>query len=68
MLLFVKNFIKFFAEGGDNQIALILLNLILILAIFHGILNKEKMISNKKVIQANKLDKFVKINKNNDKR
>ena len=41
LFLFVKNLIKFFIEGGDkNNITLILLNLILIVAIFSGILNK----------------------------
>ena len=38
IILFAKNLIKFFTEGGDkNNIALILLNLILIVAIFSAI-------------------------------
>ena len=68
LILFVKNLIKFFTEGGDkNNIALILLNLILIVAIFFGILNKEKIIDiNKELFKQTKLDKYFKFNKNND--
>ena len=67
IILFAKNLIKFFTEGGDkNNIALILLNLILIVAIFSAILNKEKIIHSKELFKQNKLDKFFIINKNND--
>ena len=67
IILFAKNLIKFFTEGGDkNNIALILLNLILIVAIFSAILNKEKIINSKELFKQTKLDKFFIINKNND--
>ena len=67
IILFAKNLIKFFTEGGDkNNIALILLNLILIVAIFSAILNKEKIIDSKELFKQTKLDKFFIINKNND--
>ena len=67
LILFVKNLIKFFTEGGDkNNIALILLNLILIVAIFFGILNKEKIDNNKELFKQTNLDKYFKVNKNND--
>ena len=62
-----EKLIKFFTEGWKkNNIALILLNLILIVAIFSGILNKEKIIDNKELFKQSKLCKFFKINKNND--
>ena len=67
IILFAKNLIKFFTEGGDkNNIALILLNLILIVAIFSAILNKEKIIDSKELFKQTKLDKFFIINKNID--
>ena len=68
LILFVKNITKFITEGGNkNNIALILLNLIIIVAIFSGLLNKEKIIDNKKqIFKQTKLDKFFKVNKNND--
>ena len=67
IILFAKNLIKFFTEDGDkNNIALILLNLILIVAIFSAILNKEKIINSQELFKQTKLDKFFIINKNND--
>ena len=68
LILFAKNIIKFFTEGGDrSKIALILLNLILIVALFFGILNKEKIMdNNKRLFKQTKLDKYFIVNKNND--
>lgn len=68
LILFAKNIIKFFTEGGDrSNIALILLNLFLIVALFFGILNKEKIMdNNKRLFKQTKLDKYFIVNKNND--
>ena len=68
IILFAKNLIKFFTEGGDkNNIVLILLNLILIVALFFCILNKEKIMdNNKRLFKKTKLDKYFIVNKIND--
>lgn len=59
-IFFVKNIVKFFVEGGDkSNIALILLNLIVIIALIIGILNKEKIDEH---LKQTKLDKYF-INK-----
>ena len=61
LIFFVKNIVKFFAEGGDkSRIALILLNLIVIIALITGILNKEKI--DEHLLKQTKLDKYF-INK-----
>ena len=61
LILFVKNIVKFFAEGGDkSRIALILLNLIVIIALITRILNREKI--DEHLLKQTKLDKYF-INK-----
>ena len=68
LILFAKNIIKFFIEGGGrSNIALILLNLFLIVTLFFVILNKEKIMdNNKRLFKQTKLDKYFIVNKNND--
>ena len=59
LILFVKNIVKFFVEGGDkSSIALILLNLIVIIALIIVILNKEKI--DEHLLNQTKLDKYFK--------
>ena len=60
LILFVKNAIKFFVEGGNkNSVALILFYLILILAIIVDLFNKKKLIKNQVVLlNQTKLDKY----------
>ncbi len=65
LILFFKYIIGFFAEGGDKSpIALILFNLIIILALISLLLYREKILKiNNDLFKQTKLDKYFKINK-----
>ena len=65
LILFLKYTIGFFAEGGDKSpIALILFNLIIILALIIALLSKKKIFKiNEVLLKQTKLDKYFKINK-----
>ena len=65
LILFFKYVIGFFAEGGDKSpIALILFNLIIVLALIMAIMFKQKIIKiNEGLLKQTKLDKYFKINK-----
>ena len=58
LILFAKNAVNFFIEGGDKSaVALILFNLIIILGLIFSILNKEKINKYNEDLKQIKLDK-----------
>ena len=64
LILFAKNAVNFFIEGGDKSaVALILFNLIIILGLIFCILNKEKINKYNEDLKQIKLDKYFCLNK-----
>ena len=64
LILFSKNEVNFFIEGGDKSaVALILFNLIIILGLIFSILNKEKINKYNEDLKQIKLDKYFCLNK-----
>ena len=64
LILFAKNAVNFFIEGGDKSaVALILFNLIIILGLIFSILNKEKINKYNEDLKQIKLDKYFCLNK-----
>ena len=64
LILFAKNAVNFFIEGGDKSaVALILFNLIIIHGLIFSILNKEKINKYNEDLKQIKLDKYFCLNK-----
>ena len=64
LILFAKNAVNFFIEGGDKSaVSLILFKWIIILGLIFSILNKEKINKYNEDLKQIKLDKYFCLNK-----